>query len=63
MGRPKKVIEEVITEEIKEEVKLQELENVKTVVMIRSDEYPMPREANVHVDEVENWSKHGWIKK
>lgn len=59
MGRPKKVVEEV-TEVAQEEVKLSE---IKTVAMVRSEDYPIPREANVHVDEVENWSRHGWVKK
>jgi predicted ATP-grasp superfamily ATP-dependent carboligase len=62
MGRPKKVVEEVITEVVKEEVKLPKAVFEKTVVMIRSEDYPMPREANVHLEEVANWQRHGWVK-
>lgn len=63
MARPKKVVEEVITEDAKEEVKLPKAVFEKTVVMIRSEDYPMPREANVHLEEVSNWERHGWVKK
>lgn len=62
MARPKKVVEE-ITEVVQEEVKLPKAVFEKTVLMIRSEDYPMPREANVHLEEVANWEKHGWTKK
>ena len=62
MGRPKKIIEEVITAEVKEEVKLPKAVFEATVAMIRSEDYPMPRTANVHLTEVANWEKHGWTK-
>ena len=63
MARPKKVVEEVITEEVKEEVKLPKAVFEKTVYMVRTEDYPMPRTANVHLEEVANWEKHGWTKK
>lgn len=62
MARPKKVVEELITEVVKEEVKLPKAVFEKTVMMIRSEDYPMPRSANVHLEEVANWEKHGWVK-
>ena len=62
VARPKKVVEEVITEVVKEEVKLPKAVFEKTVTMVRSEDYPMPREANVHLEEVANWEKHGWVK-
>lgn len=62
VARPKKVVEEVITEEVKEEVKLPKAVFEKTVRMIRPEDYPMPRTANVHLEEVSNWEKHGWVK-
>lgn len=62
VARPKKVVEE-ITEVVQEEVKLPKAVFEKTVAMIRSEDYPMPRTANVHLEEVSNWEKHGWTKK
>lgn len=65
MARPKKVVEEVVqevTEVAKEEVKLPKAVFEKTVAMIRSEDYPMPRTANVHLEEVSNWERHGWVK-
>ncbi len=62
MARPKKIVEEVITEEVKEEVKLPKAVFEKTVAMMRSEDYPMPRTANVHLEEVANWERHGWVK-
>ena len=62
MGRPKKIIQEVITEEVKEEVKLPKAVFEKTVAMMRSEDYPIPRTANVHLEEVANWQRHGWVK-
>lgn len=33
-----------------------------TVAMVRNaEQYPAPHTADVHVDEVENWAKHGWL--
>ncbi len=67
MARPKKVVEEVVVEEVKAEEVVQEsvqksVQN-KTVAMVRSEEYPEPRTANVHSSEVEEWKKHGWTEK
>lgn len=62
MARPKKIVEEVITEVVKEEVKLPKAVFEKTVNMVRTEDYPMPRTANVHLEEVANWEKHGWTK-
>ena len=62
VARPKKVVEEVITEVVKEEVKLPKAVFEKTVTMVRSEDYPMPRTANVHLEEVSNWERHGWVK-
>ena len=62
MARPKKIVEEVITEEVKEEVKLPKAVFEKTVRMTRPEDYPMPRTADVHLEEVANWMKHGWVK-
>lgn len=62
MARPKKIVEEVITEVAKEEVKLPKAVFEKTVAMMRSEDYPMPRTANVHLEEVANWERHGWVK-
>jgi hypothetical protein len=62
MARPKKIVEEVITETLKEEVKLPKAVFDKTVAMIRHEDYPMPRTANVHLEEVAEWEKHGWVK-
>jgi hypothetical protein len=61
-GKTKKVVEEVITEVVKEEVKLPKAVFEKTVTMVRSEDYPMPRTANVHLEEVSNWERHGWVK-
>jgi ribulose-5-phosphate 4-epimerase/fuculose-1-phosphate aldolase len=37
-------------------------DDVPTVRMERYGEgYQPPHTADVHVDEVENWSKHGWV--
>jgi len=34
----------------------------QTVRMVRNpDEYPAPHSADVHVDEVAAWQRHGWI--
>jgi hypothetical protein len=62
MGRPKKIVEELITETPQEEVKLPKANFSKTVRMVRSGDYPMPRTANVHLEEVANWEQHGWVK-
>lgn len=62
MGRPKKIVEEVTTEIVQEEVKLPKAVFEKTVRMTRTEDYPMPRTANVHLEEVANWERHGWVK-
>lgn len=39
-----------------------DLPDGSTVAMVRNEEqYPAPHTADVHVDEVENWAKHGWL--
>lgn len=63
MARPKKVVEEVVVEEVKTEESVQKSVQNKTVAMVRSEEYPEPRTANVHSSEVEEWKKHGWTEK
>jgi hypothetical protein len=67
MARPKKIIEaveETVADfEKKEEVVKEVIQNTKVVAMVRSEEYPEPRNANVHPSEVEEWKKHGWTEK
>ncbi len=63
MARPKKIVEAVEEtvadlEEVKEVAP-----KAKVVAMVRSEEYPEPRTANVHASEVEEWKKHGWTEK
>lgn len=64
MARPKKVVE-VQVEEVAEGVTVIEVtqSDAKVVAMVRSEEYPEPRNANVHPSEVEEWKKHGWTEK
>lgn len=67
MARGKKVVEEVIEESVQIEEVVQEtvqksVQN-KTVAMVRDESYPEPRNAEVHPEEVEEWAKHGWVKK
>lgn len=67
MARPKKVVEEVVSENVQTEEVVQEtvqksVQN-KVVAMVRSEEYPEPRTANVHPEEVDEWKKHGWTEK
>lgn len=39
------------------------METASTVAMTRHPEmYPAPHAADVHVDEVDNWAKHGWVR-
>ena len=63
MARTKKVVEaeEVVVEAVEENVQ-KNVQN-KTVAMVRSEDYPEPRSANVHPSEVEEWKKHGWTEK
>lgn len=66
MARPKKVVEvaeEVVSETVQTEKNVQKTVQNKTVAMVRSEEYPEPRTADVHPAEVEEWSKYGWTKK
>jgi hypothetical protein len=67
MARPKKIIEaveETVSDLKQTEENVQEtVQNTKTVAMVRSEEYPEPRSANVHASEVEEWKKHGWTEK
>lgn len=64
MARPKKVIEPVEVQDVREEeIKETTKEKVTTVAMVRDESYPEPRSADVHPDEVENWKQFGWTKK
>ncbi len=64
MARPKKIVD-VQIEEVAEGVTIIEVtqSDAKVVAMVRSEEYPEPRSANVHPSEVEEWKKYGWTKK
>lgn len=59
MARPKKVIEEVVAEEVVEAKPV----SAKLIAMIRDESYPEPRTADVNPTEVAEWSKYGWLKK
>lgn len=66
MARPKKVVEaveEVVSEAVQTEEIVQNNVQNKTVAMVRSEDYPEPRLANVHSSEVDEWKKHGWTEK
>lgn len=64
MARPKKVIEPVEVQDVREEeIKETTKEKVTAVAMVRDETYPEPRSADVHPDEVENWKLNGWVKK
>lgn len=66
MARPKKVVEaveEIVSEPAQAEEIVQKNVQNKSIAMVRSEEYPEPRTANVHPSEVEEWSKFGWTKK
>lgn len=66
MARPKKVVEaveEVVSEAVQTEEIVQNKVQNKTVAMVRSEDYPEPRSANVHSSEVDEWKKHGWTEK
>lgn len=63
MARPKKVVEEVVSDVVQTEEVVQKKVQNKTVAMVRDETYPEPREAEVHAEEVEEWSKFGWTKK
>lgn len=66
MARPKKVVEaveEVVSESVQTEEIVQNKVQNKTVAMVRSEDYPEPRSANVHSSEVDEWKKHGWTEK
>jgi len=66
MARPKKVVEETVEEVVQEVVQETPVEPkakfAKTVLMKRSDDYPEPRTAEVHLEEVAEWEKYGWVK-
>jgi hypothetical protein len=66
MARPKKVVEaveEAVSDSVQTEENVQKKVQNKTVAMVRSEEYPEPRSADVNPSEVEEWSKYGWTKK
>lgn len=66
MARPKKIVEAVeeTVSDMKQvdEIVQNKVQN-KTVAMVRDETYPEPRNAEVHPEEVEEWAKHGWVKK
>ena len=65
MARPKKIVEAVeeTVSDMKQvdEIVQNKVQN-KTVAMVRSEDYPEPRFADVNPAEVEEWSKFGWVK-
>ncbi|HET8686954.1 MAG TPA: hypothetical protein VFM18_09865 [Methanosarcina sp.] len=74
MGRPKKQVEAATPLPIKkenevenglrdgrQEEKEEEKGQVKLVKMYRSENYPEPRMADVHPDEVDNYAKGGFV--
>lgn len=67
MARPKKVVEaveEVVSETAQVEENVQKtVQKSKTVAMVRSEDYPEPRTADVNLADVDEWSKFGWVKK
>ena len=63
MARPKKVVEEVVSEEVQTEEIVQNNVQNKTVAMVRDETYPEPRSADVHIDAVEEWKTFGWTEK
>lgn len=66
MARSKKVVEaveEVVSDPAQAEEIVQKNVQNKSIAMVRSEDYPEPRTANVHPSEVEEWSKFGWVKK
>lgn len=66
MARPKKVVEaveEIVSEPTQAEEIVQKNVQNKSIAMVRSEDYPEPRTANVHPSEIEEWAKFGWTKK
>lgn len=62
--KAKEEAQEVVSEEVQETAQetVQTEEVQETVAMVRSEDYPEPRTADVNAAEVEEWSKHGWVK-